>query len=52
MPVSTPQNSSKRKDIGKMNKAELIEEVNFHRHNEVALKFASSSYRNKYVNKR
>ena len=38
MPATTPHNPIKQKEIGKMNKTELIEEVNFHSHNEVALK--------------
>ena len=38
MPATTPHCSSKQKEIDTMNKTELIEEVTFHRHNEVALK--------------
>ena len=38
MPATTPNNPSKQKEIVKLNKTELIEEVNFHRHNEVVLK--------------
>ena len=48
MPATTPHNPHKQKEIGKMSKIELIEEVNFHRHNEVALKDCIS-YRKKYV---
>ena len=38
MSATIPHNSNKQKEIGKMNKTELTEEVNFHRHKEVALK--------------
>ena len=48
MLATTPNNPSKRKQICKMSNAELIEETNFHRHSEVALKDASSGCRKKY----
>ena len=38
MLATIPNNPNKQKEIGKVNKTELIEEVNFHRQNEVALK--------------
>ena len=38
MRATTPHNPRKRKEIGKMKKIEIIEEGNFHRHNEVTLK--------------